>query len=50
VLHFATALAGLADTGPILPYFSPLPAAQMEQLKEVAGTLAAANAPAAQSA
>src|SRR5437879_5150305 len=50
VLHFATALAGLADTGPILPYFSPLPAAQMEQLGEVARTLAAANSLAAQSA
>src|SRR6266567_1554488 len=44
VLHFATALAGLADTGPILPYFSPLPAAQMEQLKEVARPLATGNA------
>ena len=50
VLHFATALAGLADTGPILPYFSPLPVAQMEQLQEVARTLAAANSLAAQSA
>ncbi len=54
VLHFATALAGLADTGPILPYFSPLPAAQMEQLETVARTLATRNAaastPAAQSA
>src|SRR5713226_8908687 len=50
VLHFATALAGLADTGPILPYFSPLPPAQMEQLREVARTLAAANSLAAQSA
>jgi dihydrodipicolinate synthase/N-acetylneuraminate lyase len=54
VLHFATALAGLSDTGPILPYFSPLPAARMEQLGTVAKALAmrnaAASAPAAQSA
>src|SRR5882724_3200395 len=54
VLHFATALAGLSDTGPILPYFSPLSAAQMEQLEAVARALATRNAaatpPVAQSA
>jgi len=54
VLHFATALAGLSDTGPILPYFSPLTAGQVEQLTGVARALAtrnaAANTPAAQSA
>jgi dihydrodipicolinate synthase/N-acetylneuraminate lyase len=44
VLHFATALAGLADTGPILPYFSPLSPAQMEQLEQVSKTLASRNA------
>ena len=44
VLHFATALAGLADTGPILPYFSPLSAAQLEQLAHVSKTLVERNA------
>jgi dihydrodipicolinate synthase/N-acetylneuraminate lyase len=44
VLHFATALAGLSDTGPILPYFSELTPAQMEQLEAVARTLATRNA------
>jgi len=44
VLHFATALAGLSDTGPILPYSSPLPAARLEQLGVVAQALAARNA------
>ena len=44
MLHFATTLAGLADTGPILPYSSPLSAAQVEQLAGVAQALAARNA------
>jgi len=44
VLHFATALAGLSDTGPILPYSSPLSAEQLEQLKGAAQTLLARNA------
>jgi dihydrodipicolinate synthase/N-acetylneuraminate lyase len=44
VLHFATALAGLSDTGPILPYSSPLSAAQMDQLAGVAQALVAKNA------
>jgi len=43
VLHFATALAGLADTGPILPYSSPLSAAQMDQLASVSQALVARN-------
>jgi len=42
-LHFATALAGLADTGPILPYSSPLSAAQMDQLASVSQALVARN-------
>jgi dihydrodipicolinate synthase/N-acetylneuraminate lyase len=44
VLHFAMALAGLSDTGPILPYFSALSPAQMEQLVQVSKTLASRNA------
>src|ERR1700730_726294 len=44
VLHFATALAGLSGTGPILPYSSPLSAEQLEQLKGVAQALLARNA------
>ena len=44
VLHFVTAVAGLAETGPILPYFSPLSAAQQEQLAGVAKALVARNA------
>src|SRR5262249_26873258 len=44
VLHFATALAGLAETGPILPYFSPLTASQQQQLAGVARALVARNA------
>src|SRR5262252_3811926 len=40
VLHFATALAGLSDTGPILPYSSPLADAQMTELAEVSRALA----------
>jgi dihydrodipicolinate synthase/N-acetylneuraminate lyase len=43
VLHFATALAGLAETGPILPYSSPLSAGQMDQLAGVAQALLARN-------
>jgi dihydrodipicolinate synthase/N-acetylneuraminate lyase len=44
VLHFATAVAGLADTGPILPYSSALSEAQMHELAGVAQALAARNA------
>ena len=43
VLHFATALAGLSDTGPILPYFSPLSSAQLEQLAQVSKHLVERN-------
>jgi len=43
VLHFATALAGLSDTGPILPYFSPLSPAQVEQLAPVSKRLVEQN-------
>jgi dihydrodipicolinate synthase/N-acetylneuraminate lyase len=43
VLHFATALAGLAETGPILPYSSPLSAGQMDQVAGVAQALLARN-------
>jgi len=43
VLHFATALSGLSDTGPILPYFSALTTAQTEELAQVSKTLVARN-------
>jgi dihydrodipicolinate synthase/N-acetylneuraminate lyase len=43
VLHFATGLAGLSETGPILPYSSALSAAQLDQLAGVAKALAARN-------
>jgi dihydrodipicolinate synthase/N-acetylneuraminate lyase len=39
VLHHATALAGLAETGPIPPYVSTLDAAQLETLAPVARRL-----------
>lgn len=41
VLHHATALAGIADTGAIPPYVSPLNAQQLDQLQPVARQLAA---------
>src|SRR5579863_6442823 len=44
VLHFATALSGLSATGPILPYSSPLSAAQQVQLAVVARELLSRNA------
>jgi dihydrodipicolinate synthase/N-acetylneuraminate lyase len=47
VLHFATAVAGVAETGPILPYFSPLSASQQQQLAGVARALVARNTAAA---
>jgi dihydrodipicolinate synthase/N-acetylneuraminate lyase len=43
VLHFATALAGVSETGPILPYSSPLSEAQLNQLAGVARALLAQN-------
>jgi dihydrodipicolinate synthase/N-acetylneuraminate lyase len=39
VLHHATELAGIACTGPILPYVSALDADQLEKLAPVARTL-----------
>ena len=39
VLHHATALAGIAETGPILPYVSPLDAGQIAQLRPIARAL-----------
>lgn len=44
VLHFATGLSGLCETGPILPYSSPLTAEQMEQLAGASRELVARNA------
>lgn len=41
VLHHSMELAGIARTGPIPPYVSPLSAEQIEQLRPVAETLAA---------
>lgn len=43
VLHFATALAGVAATGPVLPYLSPLSSTQLEELTPVARRLAERN-------
>ena len=39
VLHHATALAGIAPTGPIPPYVSPLADSELQQLEPVARTL-----------
>jgi dihydrodipicolinate synthase/N-acetylneuraminate lyase len=39
VLHFATQLAGIAETGPVLPYLSPLSDEQIRQLAPVAERL-----------
>jgi dihydrodipicolinate synthase/N-acetylneuraminate lyase len=39
VLHHATELAGIAPTGPILPYVSPLEASRLEALAPVARAL-----------
>ncbi len=44
VLHFATDLAGLARSGPMLPFLSSLTSAQLEQLAPVARALAERNA------
>jgi dihydrodipicolinate synthase/N-acetylneuraminate lyase len=40
VLHHATELAGIASTGPIPPFVSPLPSAQLTRLAPVARALA----------
>jgi hypothetical protein len=39
VLHHATELAGVAPTGPIPPYVSPLAAKQLHELAPVAQAL-----------
>ena len=39
VLHHATALAGIAETGPILPFVSPLHRPQLDQLRPIARAL-----------
>jgi dihydrodipicolinate synthase/N-acetylneuraminate lyase len=39
VLHHATELAGIASTGPVLPYVSPLHRQQLDQLRPVARAL-----------
>ena len=39
VLHHAVALAGIADTGPMSPFLSPLADGQLEQLRPVARAL-----------
>lgn len=44
VLHHATELAGIASSGPIPPYVSPLSSAQIEQLAPVARHLRERNA------
>jgi dihydrodipicolinate synthase/N-acetylneuraminate lyase len=44
VLHHAVALAGIAETGPILPYLSPLSEDRLEQLGPVARALLARGA------
>lgn len=43
VLHHAVDLAGIAKTGPILPYLSPLSAEQLRQLDSVSKTLMSNN-------
>jgi hypothetical protein len=40
VLHHATELAGIASTGPIPPFVSPLSAAELTRLAPVARALA----------
>jgi dihydrodipicolinate synthase/N-acetylneuraminate lyase len=39
VLHYATQLAGIAETGPVLPFLSTLSNEQMQQLAPVAERL-----------
>ena len=47
VLHAATALVDLANSGPVPPYLSPLTGEQQDELAPVASALVAANAAAA---
>lgn len=44
VLHQAVKCAGIADTGPVLPYLSPLDAGQLAKLDPVAKALRSENA------
>ncbi len=48
VLHHAVALAGIADTGPVLPFLTPLDSEQLAQLEPVAKNLSRENASAAE--
>jgi dihydrodipicolinate synthase/N-acetylneuraminate lyase len=48
VLHHATELASVAQTGPLAPYISSLPAEQLDQLSPVALDLVRVMAPAAE--
>jgi dihydrodipicolinate synthase/N-acetylneuraminate lyase len=43
VLHYAVASAGIANTGPILPYLSPLTTAQLAKVEPVSKMLTAQN-------
>jgi 4-hydroxy-tetrahydrodipicolinate synthase len=43
VLHYAVAAAGIAETGPILPYVSPLSEQQLRQVTPVASNLYTQN-------
>jgi len=43
VLHYAVASAGIANTGPILPYLSPLSSEQLAKLEPVAKALRGQN-------
>lgn len=43
VLHHAVELAGIAETGPVIPFLSPLSVSRLEQLAPVARALLAKN-------
>jgi len=43
VIHAAVALAGVAETGPIPPFVSELPAAQKDLLRPIAKELLSRN-------
>ncbi len=43
VLHYGTTLAGVAETGPVPPFLSPLSEKQIEELAPVAATLKRKN-------
>lgn len=47
VLHYAVACAGIAETGPILPYLSPLDSGQLAKVDAAAKALRSENAKAA---